>query len=145
MSHLLDLFASFLSSQTSFFLFLETPIHTDLQSGLAFSSVTSSCEGNSLVSLRPARVSKGVGLEQVRLPSKDCPLEVAAGAATRSAGWWLHIPGLNALFCVIVGRWGESLVQVWKHHSSDMVSCKPEKDHSEKGVDTDLFWYLETD
>lgn len=93
------------------------------------------------MSLRPARVFKGVRLEQVCLPSKDCPLEEAAGAALRSACWWLHIPGLNALFCVTVGRWGESLVQVWKHPSSLMMSSRLEKDHSERGVDTDLFWY----
>lgn len=124
--------ASFLS--TDFFFFSRLPFTLISRQGLAFSSVTGSCEGNSLVSLRPARASRGVRLEKACLPSKDCPLEVVAGAATRSACCWLHVPRLSALFCVTVRSGGEGLAEVWKHQSSDkaLVSHRLESDHSER-------------
>lgn len=80
---------------------------------MAFSGVTGSYGGNSLVRLRPARASRGVRLEKVCLPSKaGCPLEVQAGAATRSACCWLRVPRLSAQFCVTVGRGGEGPLEV---------------------------------
>lgn len=57
-------------------------------------------------------MSGGVRLQKVCLPSKDCPLEVEARAATRSACCWLHGPGLSAPLCVSVGTRGEGLVEV---------------------------------
>lgn len=63
--------------------FSKLPFTLTSSQGLAFSSVTGPCEGSSLVSLRLAGASEGVRLKKVCLPSKDCPLEVAAGADTR--------------------------------------------------------------
>lgn len=111
--------ASLLIIEISFFSRL--PFTLTSSQGLAFSSVTGFCEGNGLVSLRHARVSRGVRLEKVCLPSKDCPPGGASlGRYARSACCCLHIPRLSALFCVTVGRGGEGLVEASKHQSPDM-------------------------
>lgn len=124
--------ASFLIIEISFFFFFSRlPFTLTSSQGLAFSSVTGFCEGNSLVSLRHARASRGVRLEKVCLPCKDCPLEKPAGAVTRSACCCLHVPRLSALFCVTVGRGGEGLVEVSKHRPPDMSLMSGERDHSE--------------
>lgn len=91
---------------------------------LAFSSVTGPCEGNSLVSLRPARASGGVRLKEVCLPSKDRPPEVSAGADVR-------LCLVSALFSVTVRGGGEGPAEVWKCYSSETVSHRVERKRSQ--------------
>lgn len=84
------------------------------RSGLAFSSVTGSHEESGPMSLREESVSGSARSDEVCLSSKDCPLEVLASAASRSARCQPHVPGLSAVVLVTVGKSGERCQVEWR-------------------------------